>query len=65
MVLDLINQRDIDYRWKIYIDIGYTESMRRMESNLYYGETPKEESVTALVENGGLWRTIADSFLLF
>ena len=48
MVPDLMDRRDMDYRWKTYTDVGYTESRRRVGSDLYCGETPKEERMDVL-----------------
>jgi hypothetical protein len=38
----------VDYRWKTYTDVGYTESKRRVGFDLYCRETLKEERVDVL-----------------
>ncbi len=48
MVSDLMDRRDMDYRWKAYTDIGYTESRRGVGSYLYCGKAPKKEGIDVL-----------------
>jgi len=48
MVSDLVDRRDVDYRWKAYTDVGNTQSRRGVGSHLYCGETPKKERMDVL-----------------